>query len=139
MTSILSKMSNLRKAADMVQRVQMTDLQMEQCKEHIRKKNLGPNVHPNRFDLHTPYRVAVNFNREWNNFGNFKSADVAAAVGSIVSVAYFGNKAVAGEFNQEKVDLNPEFIEWMNDARNKKVIAQANGEQAIDDSGDNFF
>ena len=43
------------------------------------------------------------------------------------------------QFNQEKVDLNPEFIEWMNDARNKKVIAQANGEQAIDDSGDNFF
>ena len=105
----------------------MTDTQFEQCKEAIMRDNRGYNVQPNRFDIEQPYRVAINFNDEWNNFGNFSSADVAAAVGSIVSSAYFGEKAVTGEYDLKVAENHEEFKAWLEDECNQVVIAQATG------------
>lgn len=110
-------------------RVEMSAKQIEQCKAALRRDNRGYNVQPNRFDIANPYRVAINFKNEWSNFGNFKSADVAAAIGSIVSIAYFGDKAVAGEYDEATVEESAEFHTWLADARNADVIAMANGEK----------
>ena len=127
---ILAKMRNMSKANNnqTSTKVEMTDKQVQQCKNAIREKNRGYNVHPNRFDLSEPYRVAINYNNEWNNFGNFKSADVAAAVGSVISVAFFGDKAVAGTYDEANVDGNEEFTTWLADARNTQVIAMYSGD-----------
>lgn len=126
--SILSKLSKLNKSVVTEARVEMTDVQVEQCKAALRRDNRGFNVQPNRFDIKQPYRVAINYQNKWHNFGNFKSADVAAAIGTIVSVAFFGEKAVAGEYDESLVENNEEFKTWLADKRNAEVIAKANGE-----------
>lgn len=127
--SILNKLSNLKKTTTENARVAMTDEQVEACKAALRRDNRGYNVQPNRFDLAQPYRVAINYDNQWNNFGNFASADVAAAIGTIVSAAYFGEKAKAGAFNPEVVENNEEYLAWLADERNQVVIAQASGEK----------
>lgn len=137
--SILTKMANLKKAVHTAQKTQMTDHQVEQCKEAIRRDNRGYNVQPNRWDIAQPYRVAINYDNKWHNFGNFSSADVAAAVGSIVSAAYFGENAVAGEFDPAVVEDHTEFTEWLADERNQEVIQKANGEQPSVQGEDNPF
>ena len=137
--SILTKMANLKKASGTSARVAMTDEQVKLCKEAIRNKNRGYNVQPNRFDISMPYRVAINYDEKWSNFGNFSDADVAAAIGSIVSAAFFGEKAVAGEFDAEVVETHPEFTAWMADARNAEVIAKAESDEAPTASEDNPF
>lgn len=134
--SILKKLQGMNKSVVTESRTEMTDKQVLQCKEALRRDNRGYNVQPNRFDINTPYRVAINYQNEWNNYGNFKSADVAAAVGSIVSAAFFGEKAVSGEFNEEAVENNEEFLAWIADPRNADVIAKANGDKpAVNDGG----
>jgi len=134
--SILTKLANLNKATNTPARQEMTDLQVEQCKEALRRDNRGYNVQPNRFDMAQPYRVAINYENEWNNFGNFTSANTAAAIGTIVSAAFFGDKAVAGEFVLEDAEKDEEFIAWMADARNQEVIAKANGDSpSVHDGG----
>ena len=127
--SILSKLANLNKASNTTSRVEMTNEQVEQCKEALRRDNRGYNVQPNRFDLAQPYRVAINYENKWHNFGNFTSADTAAAIGTIVSAAFFGEKAVAGSFDAAIAEADQEFITWMADARNQDVIAKANGDK----------
>lgn len=127
--SILSRMKALPIASNEAARVPMTKEQIEMCKKQLRKDQRGYNVQPNTFDMATPYRVAINYDNAWGNFGNFKSVDVAAAIGSIVSAAYFGEKAVAGKFDEVKVENDPEFTAWMADERNVDVIARANGEK----------
>lgn len=136
--SLLNSLSNLKKATNENARTEMTEAQFERCKNAIRSKNRGYNVQPNKFDVNTPYRVGINFSGEfaglkksnngWYNFGNFKSVDVAAAVGTIVSAAFFGDKAVAGEFDAEIAENHEEFKAWMADERNAVVIAKASGE-----------
>lgn len=134
--SILKKLKGLNKAVVTDARVEMNDLQVEQCKAALRRDNRGYNVQPNRFDIATPYRVAINYQNEWHNFGNFKSADVAAAVGTIVSVAFFGAKAVAGNYDEKLVESNEEFLTWISDERNIDVIAKANGDTpSVNDGG----
>ena len=128
-TSILAKMSKLNKVDQSKRRTPMTDEQFEQCKTAIMRDNRGYNVQPNRFDIDMPYRVAINFNDKWDNYGNFSSADVAAAVGSIVSSAYFGERAVTGEFDQKIAEAHTEFKDWLEDERNQEVLLQANGEK----------
>jgi len=120
-------MSKLNKVDPSKRRTPMTDEQFEMCKEAIVRDNRGYNVQPNRFDIDMPYRVAINYNDEWNNFGNFTSADVAAAVGSIVSSAYFGERAVAGLYDTETAESHQEFKDWLEDDRNALVIEQAMG------------
>lgn len=135
--SILSKLTNLNKATNTPARVEMTDHQVEQCKEALRRDNRGYNVQPNRFDIAQPYRVAINYENEWNNFGNFTSANTAAAIGTIVSAAFFGDKAVAGNFDLKEAEKDQEFIAWMADARNQEVIAKANGDSpSVHDGGE---
>lgn len=127
--SILNKLKTLDLAKAEGGRTPMTEEQVKKCKEAIRVKNRGYNVHPNRFDISKPYRVAINYNNSWSNYGDFASADVAAAVGTIVSAAYFGDKAKAGQFDQAKVENDEVFNEWLADDRNQDVIARANGDQ----------
>lgn len=128
-TSILAKLAGMNKTTVSESRVEMTEKQFQQCKEALRRDNRGYNVQPNKFDLNTPYRVAINYKNEWNNFGNFKCAHVAAAIGSIVSVAFFGDKAKAGEYDAEIVEKSEEFHNWLADSRNADVIAMASGEK----------
>lgn len=123
--SILSKFKNLNKATSENARVPMTDLQVVACKAHIKKKNLGYNVQPNKFDIKQPYRIGINFEGDWVNFGNFTQADVAAAIGTIVSAAYFGVNAVAGNFDEKIVEADPEYIAWIADERNSDVILRS--------------
>lgn len=139
MSALLSKLSNLKKATNENARVEMTDEQFERIKNGLRSKNRGYNVQPNKFDVAVPFRVAVNYSgaiegipvskNQWYNFGNFKSVDVAAAVGTIVSAAFFGDAAVAGVFDAEIAEASEEFQTWMNDPRNQAVIAIASGEK----------
>ena len=126
--SILNKLANLQSSVATAAKVQMTDEQVKACKAALVRDNRGYNVHANKWDLAMPYRVAINYNNEWANFGNFTSADVAAAVGTIVSSAYFGEQARAGSFDQALVESDEEFKAWLADDRNQTVIAQANGE-----------
>lgn len=136
--SILKKIKNVQKATDSAPaKVEMTDIEVAQCKAAIREKNRGFNVHPNRFDRAMPYRVAINYENTWNNYGNFSSADVAAAIGTIVSAAFFGEKAKGGgEYDETVVESHPEFLAWVADARNADVIAKASGEKAaVNDGG----
>ncbi len=127
--SILNKLKTLSPAKAEAGRVPMTEEQFAACKAAIRNKSRGYNVHPNKFDVAKPYRVAINYNNEWANFGEFSSPDVAAAVGTIVSAAYFGSKAKAGQFDQEVAEASDEFKSWLADERNTIVIAQASGDK----------
>ena len=127
--SILSKLANLEKTDPTAKSVQMTDEQFKSCKEALKRDNRGYNVHPNRFDVDTPYRVAINYNNKWENFGNFKSADVAAAIGAIVSTGYFGSKAKSGEYNLEAVESNQEYKTWVEASSTREIIARSSGDQ----------
>ena len=137
MSSLLSSLSNLKKATNDNSRTPMTPQQVIDCKAAIRRDNRGYNVQPNPFDVKTPYRVSVNFSGDtgsipvskngWYNFGNFKSADVAAAVGTIISAGFFKDAAVAGMFDAEKVEKSAEYTEWLADVRNAPIIAMATG------------
>lgn len=128
--SILNKMSALKKTTATDAKTPMSPQDVLNCKAALKRDNRGYNVHPNSFDIATPYRVAINYDNKWHNFGNFKSADVAAAVGSIVSAGFFGDKAKAGDFNAETVEANSDFQTWMSDERNVDIIARANGDTA---------
>lgn len=130
--SILNKLKTLDLAkAESTGRTPMTEDQIAKCRAAIRNKNRGYNVHPNKFDISKPYRVAINYGNEWSNFGDFASVDVAAAIGTIVSAAYFGDKAKAGQFDQATVEKDEVFAKWLEDERNQDVIARANGDKPI--------
>lgn len=119
----------MNKITSSVKKVAMTSVEVEQCKDAIREGNRGFNVQPNSYDVAVPFRVAINFNDEWHNYGNFSSIDVAAAVGSIVSSAFFGESGKAGEYNEEVVATHKEFTDWVADTRNSDIIAKAEGDQ----------
>tara|TARA_R110000851_G_scaffold213839_2_gene366457 strand:+ start:1108 stop:1563 length:456 start_codon:yes stop_codon:yes gene_type:complete len=123
--SILKTLNNLSKVTATAARVQMTDEQVVSCKAAIKRDNRGYNVQPNRFDITAPYRVAINFDNNWHNFGDFASADVAAAVGTIVSAAFFGEKAKLGNFSEDVVEADQTFAAWIADSRNADVISRA--------------
>ena len=126
--SILSKFAALETASNKEGRTPMSEEQVKSCREAIRRDNRGYNVHPNRFDIAVPYSVSLNYDNTWNNFGSFKSADVAAAVGTIVSAAYFGEKAKRGNYSETVVESSEEFTTWLADQRNADIIAKANGD-----------
>lgn len=125
--SILNKLKNLQAVASStaVGRKEMTVEQFAACKAAIKRDNRGFNVQPNKFDIATPYRVAINYNNTWYNFGDFTSASVAAAVGTIVSSAFFGEVAKRGAFDLVEVEADPNYAVWLADPRNADVIERA--------------
>lgn len=127
--SLLNTIAKMNKASNVEVRTPMTDRQFEQCKNALRRDNRGFNVSPNKFDIKTPYRVSVNFEDKWSNFGNFKCVHTAAAIGSVVSAAFFGARGVAGEFDPEVVGKSTEFVKWIQDPRNQDVIDRAEGKK----------
>ena len=127
MTSILNALSALPKATNDQGRVPMTEQQVIDTKAEIRRDNRGYNIHPNKFDIAKPYRVAINYNKAWDNYGDYASADVAAAIGSIVSAGYFGAQAKAGLFDQAFVESSEVFAKFLADPRNTVIIARASG------------
>lgn len=126
-TNILSKLSTLTKvdSATAIARTEMTEPQIAACKAAIKRDNRGYNVQPNRFDITAPYRVAINYNNKWHNFGDFTSADVAAAVGTVVSAAFFGENAKQGNYDTAIVANSTELADWLVDERNADVLARA--------------
>ena len=126
--AILSALSSMAKseAPSGPASVRMTDAQFAQCKEAIRAKNYGMNVHPNRFDVNKPYRVAINYRGKFDNFGNFSCPHTAAAVGGIISSAYFGaEKAKVVDYSDDVVENSQEFQAWLADSRNQAIIKMA--------------
>jgi len=93
------------------------------------------NVYPNKFDRTVPYSVRVKSTKsaieagakEWTTHGNFTSIDVAAAVGSLVSLSIYGGKAMRGNYDQAKAEAHPEFAAWLGDERNQAVLAAVGG------------
>ena len=128
MSSILAKLANLQAVTSSTQvaKVAMTAQQEIDCRAAIKAKNRGYNVQPNKFDLSQPYRVAINYGNVWNNYGDFASPDVAAAIGTIVSAAFFGERARVGNFDAEVAQKDSNFVAWLADPRNQEVIARAN-------------
>ena len=126
--SILNNLKGLQTTVAAPAKVKMTPEQVKQCKEALVRDNRGYNVQPNEWDVNMPYRVALNYSGNWANFGRFQSADVAAAVGAIVSLGYFGDNARVGEFDQDTVEASQEFQDWIADDRNKDIISRSNGE-----------
>ena len=119
--SILSKVSKIQLTSGET-KVEMTPKQVEQCKLALKRDLRGPAVQPNKFDVAAPYRVTVNFQDKWTNHGTFSSADVAAAVGTLVSASVFGEKARSGQYDEAKVEAHDEFKAWLADPRNVDVI-----------------
>lgn len=119
--SLLNKLNNVKKAADTETRIPMTEAQIADMKVRLKAQN-RLNVLPNTFDVKTPFRVALNYKNEWTNHGFFTNVDVATAVGSLVSLAYFGDKAIQGEFNQEIAENHPEFKAWLANPLNADVL-----------------
>ena len=120
--SILDKLNNLKKASTVPARSPMSDAQVVSLKAKLRSEN-RVNVLPNSNDVKVPYRVAVNYRNEWSNHGTFTSIDVASAVGTLVSYAKFGDKAIQGEYDAEVAETHPEFITWIANPLNAEVIA----------------
>lgn len=123
-TSILAKLKNLRTTSGKEAEVPMTEQQIAQCKAALKRDSRGPAVQVNKFDLNTPYRVTVNFDDKWTNHGLFTSADVAAAVGTIVSASVFGDKAIAGLYDEAVVEAHEEFQNWLADSRNADILVR---------------
>lgn len=109
--------------------VPMTAAQKVTTKKFIIANQLGLNVQPNEHDIARPYRIALKLDNDtpWANFGQYKSADVAAAISSVVSLAYFGEKAKAGKFDAAKVEASKEYTDFITDVRNEDIIARAEG------------
>lgn len=114
--------------------IPMTTAEIDLISLKLRDQN-RINVYPNRFDIKTPYRVQVRFGRnpkggdQWHPQGYFTDVNVAAAIGTVASKAFFGDKALSGNFDWALAEQHPEFQAWMNDARNVDVIARAKGEK----------
>jgi len=124
--SILSKLSNLRSASDVVAQVPMTDTEVAQCKAALKRDARGPSVMVNKWDRNVPYRVSTILDDNFTNHGSFKSADVAAAVGTIASMSVFGEKAIRGLFDESLVENDESFQAWLLDPRNAAVLARVN-------------
>ncbi len=120
--SILDSLKGCKKATSIEQKVQMTEDYEKALKTKLMNEN-RVNVYPNKFDVSMPYRVVVRKGSEFIPHGTFTDVDVAAAVGSLVSLATFGDKAIIGEFDQSKVENHAEFITWKEDPRNAAVVA----------------
>lgn len=127
--SILDKLNNLKKASTVPARTPMTEDQVTRLKAKLRSEN-RVNVLPNINDVKVPYRVAVNYRNEWSNHGTFTSIDVAAAVGTLVSYAKFGDKAIQGEYDAEVAEKHPEFKAWMENPLNAEIIS-ANSQELV--------
>ena len=112
-------------------KVEMTAKQLEQCKHALKVGNRGMNVWPNRYDIAKPYRVSIKYNDQWIKYGEFANVDTAAAVGTLISSAYFGENARAGEFDPSKVEDCAEFIAWLENPKYKLEIARANGDTDV--------
>jgi len=138
--SLLNKMSAVQKISSVVAkkvtitgkvRVPMTTEQVVEAKANIIKNNLGRSVAPNTFDVAVPFRVAV-YNKgdqEFNNYGIYESADVAAAIGTIVSVGHFGERATAGTYDESVVEASAAYQAFLSDPQNADIIARASGDK----------
>ena len=111
--SILNKLGNLRNASDVSAIVEMTKEQALQCKAALKRDGRGPSVMVNRFNIAMPYRVSTVLDDVFTNHGNFVSADVAAAVGTIASMSVFGDKALRGFYDESVVEGSEEFQAWL--------------------------
>lgn len=122
--SILDSLKGHKKASSVELKTPMTQDYEQALKKKLQTEN-RVNVYPNKFDVKMPYRVAVRKNSEYTTHGYFTDVDVATAVGSLASIAAFGDKALVGDFDSEKVENHPEFIAWKQDERNAAVVALA--------------
>jgi hypothetical protein len=128
--SVLNKLKTLKVATAANRSTPMTEAQALKLTNQLIADN-RMNVYANKFNIKKPYRVQV---RKWDSVsresvyeqhGYFTNIDVAAAVGTIVSAATFGEKGLAGQFDQEKAEVHPEFIAWLADDRNQATLALA--------------
>ena len=120
--SILNKLNNLTKASSENRKVPMTEAQVLKLKTKLMDEN-RVNVYANKFDIKKPYRVQIRKGKQYFNHGIFSDLDAATAVGTIVSAAAFGDRALGGNYDQDKAEASSEFQAWLQDERNQEVIA----------------
>tara|TARA_R110000765_G_scaffold41889_2_gene89005 strand:- start:310 stop:693 length:384 start_codon:yes stop_codon:yes gene_type:complete len=124
--SILDNIKRTRVEFVSVPKIAMTEEQVASVYADLKDQN-RLNVYVNKYDIAKPFRVAVKFNEKFTNHGVFSSADVASAVGSIVSAYMFGPKALVGSFDQAAVEGSEEFQAWMANSKNAQIVKQVNG------------
>lgn len=129
MSNILNALSGMKRAdaSTMVAKVKMTEEQVTRLSAKLKESN-RMNVYPNSFDVNKPFRVQTRRGSEFTTHGYFTNVDVASAVGTICSKALFGDKALAGAYDESVVENHPEFTAWLADERNQAIIAKATGE-----------
>ena len=121
--SLLSKLANVEVSDPKnIKQKRMTDAQANALKLKLRKGN-RINVLANKFDVNKPYQVSINFSNKWHNFGTFLNIEVASAIGSLVSLAFFGaDKAKKGTFNAVMAENDVEFKAWVEDPQNAEYV-----------------
>ena len=120
--SILNKLAKYRQASNFQfqAKTEMTDEQFKALNIKLRAEN-RVNVNANRKDISVPYRVQMSIGGTWERpQGYFRSLEVAALAGTLVSIARFGDKAIVGTFAESAVS-DPEFVSWINNPANASV------------------
>lgn len=130
--TIFNKLNTLRAASAHKAQTPMTEEQVAQVNSKLRAQNRVA-VYPNKFNIDRPFSVACGKRGEkLRNFGTFTNVDVAAAVGTIVSLYTFGQSALKGNFDQSVAENHPEFLEWLKDDLNADVVQAVMGTPATD-------
>ena len=125
-TTILDAMPELRSHVQAKKDMQnpMTMEQYEAVRRNLEDTHRGFAVNANKFDTAMPYRVSVKKDSTWHNYGSFSDIDVAAAIGTICSIAHYGHNAVKGAYDLAKVKAHAEFKTWMTNPKNVDVLTQ---------------
>ena len=113
--------ANLKKASSVEAKKPMTETQVKQLSAKLKREN-RVNCYPNKFDIKQPIRVVVRDGDEYTTHGYFRDYDVASAIGTLVGIATFGQKALVGDFDPAKAEGHEEYKRWMSDDRNVEVI-----------------
>lgn len=100
----------------------LTDDQVEVIRQRLQAGERH-NVFPNKFDSARPFRVSVQFDGRWHNFGTFGNLEVATCVAAVAAVQFYGKQANTGKFDAAAVQNHPEWISWSTD--NAAIIEAA--------------
>jgi hypothetical protein len=127
-TSIMAKLSAHRNASTHVATVRVADVPMTTAQATALNTKLQGenrvNVHANRKDINTPYRVQMVVGGKYERpQGYFKNIETASLVGTLVAVSRFGERAIVGHFDEIKAMQDEELHVWLNRPANAKVKA----------------
>lgn len=106
----------------------LTDAQIEVIRQKL-VAGKRHNVFPNKFDASKPFRVSVQYDGRWNNFGSFSNIEVATCVAAVASVSYYGKAANTGVFDSIIAQSHPEWVAWA--LENEQVCVAASEKRGV--------